>query len=133
MTSTVVPWRQLRNLFVLCTVVLAWLGGSVAQELHWVTNPHVRCAEHGEWIEAGASASDESGAKAKNEEHAPLKHEHGCVFGGALNNATPPTPVVLAKRVAEPKPLIVHAARPRPPPAARVLSYAPKTSPPRNV
>lgn len=126
--------RRIANLLVLWTTLSAWLLGSVSQPLHELTAHHVRCAEHGMWMEAELNVVSSDGGHhdapaAHKDATPPNAHEHGCAFAGH-GTPTPPPVLAVVAAVADATPELVNAALPIPPPTAAVLAYAPKTDPP---
>ncbi|HVZ75262.1 MAG TPA: hypothetical protein VHJ20_22950 [Polyangia bacterium] len=112
--------------FVLLCQAAAWV--------HAAATPHVTCVEHGESVHLVGAATDASAQPAADDalSAAPVAtashaHEHCGVVGHRTTVAPAPTPAAPLATIDAPAIHVgTHAVLP-----TTVLSFAPKTSPPR--
>jgi len=127
------PARLLLRAPLAFGVLVVWLLATFSTNIHLATAQHMVCPEHGEVVDARASAGS---ADRGDEDRVPTlsaapsdAHHDGCSLP-PLGSVTPPNPVFLELPDAVPTALPVPT--PRTGRWARcALSFAPKTSPPR--
>jgi hypothetical protein len=113
-------------------LIAAFAVGQAAALVHGLETRHVRCAEHGEWIDVpwttAPSDGDRDARVAVHGEAGAIDADH-CIFGDHARVVTAPSAVALAA-VELVRLDLTTALAARCVPVASPLRFAPKTSPP---
>ena len=128
--------RHLRSTRVLAALTaLAFVLSNIAGLVHETTTKHVRCAEHGELVDATAGVAppavgDDPVAQAAGDGVPSAKHAH-CAFSSAMraSRVLPRSPAIAPARVTIVS-VALHSRDHAAASGAAIYRTAPKTSPP---
>lgn len=124
-------WGRSRAAFALmAALLLSWIGGQTAEQVHGILEDHVVCEEHGQIEDVSRLTSKPSDAPSELRAALPAAVKHiACEFAGLARLGILP-PTLAAAPVSGGYSVDLAVLPPPRGPPTSPLRYAPKTSPP---